>query len=35
LNARADGMALSMIIAAITLLIVVAYMWAGNRAVRR
>jgi putative spermidine/putrescine transport system permease protein len=35
LNARAEGMALSMIIAAITLLIVVAYMWAGNRAVRR
>ncbi len=35
LNARAEGMALSMIIAAITLLIVVAYMWAGNRAVQR
>lgn len=34
LNARAEGMALSMIIAAITLLIVVAYMWAGSRAVR-
>lgn len=35
LNARAEGMALSMIIAGITLLIVVAYMWLSSRAVRQ
>jgi putative spermidine/putrescine transport system permease protein len=35
LNARAEGMALSMIIAAIVLALVVVYMWWSNRAIRQ